>query len=53
MKRASVSEFIRMKPDPAQGSRLTAWELQQSGIDVTTICDNMAAVMMQEGKSIW
>ena len=33
-----------------QGSRLTAWELQQSGIDVTTICDNMAAVMMQEGK---
>ena len=33
-----------------QGSRLTAWELQQSGIDVTAICDNMAAVMMQEGK---
>jgi len=33
-----------------QGSRLTAWELQRSGIDVTTICDNMAAVMMQEGK---
>ena len=30
-----------------QGSRLTAWELQRSGLDVTTICDNMAAAMMQ------
>lgn len=26
-----------------QGSRLTAWELQQSGVDVTLITDNMAA----------
>ncbi len=33
-----------------QGSRLTAWELQQAGIDVTTICDNMAAQVMREGK---
>ena len=33
-----------------QGSRLTAWELQQSGIDVVTICDNMAAQVMKEGK---
>ena len=32
-----------------QGSRLTAWELQQAGIDVTTITDNMAAFMMQQG----
>lgn len=32
-----------------QGSRLTAWELQQAGIDVWTITDNMAASMMQEG----
>ena len=30
-----------------QGSRLTAWELSQSGIDVTTICDNMAGVVMK------
>jgi methylthioribose-1-phosphate isomerase len=32
-----------------QGSRLTAWELQQAGIDVTTITDNMAAFIMQQG----
>jgi len=33
-----------------QGSRLTAWELQKAGIDATLICDNMAAVVMREGK---
>lgn len=33
-----------------QGSRLTAWELKRSGVDVTTICDNMAAQVMREGK---
>jgi methylthioribose-1-phosphate isomerase len=33
-----------------QGARLTAWELQQRGLDVTLICDNMAAQVMKEGK---
>ncbi len=33
-----------------QGSRLTAWELQQAGVEVTTICDNMAAQGMREGR---
>lgn len=33
-----------------QGARLTAWELQKSGIDVTLICDNMAAMVMRQGK---
>ena len=33
-----------------QGSRLTAWELARAGVDVTTICDNMAAQVMREGK---
>jgi methylthioribose-1-phosphate isomerase len=33
-----------------QGSRLTAWELNQAGVDVTAICDNMAAQVMKEGK---
>ncbi len=33
-----------------QGSRLTAWELQQQGIDVTLICDSMAAQVMREGR---
>jgi len=32
-----------------QGARLTAWELQQAGVDVTLICDNMAAHLMSEG----
>ncbi len=33
-----------------QGARLTAWELKQKGLDVTVICDNMAASLMQQGK---
>ncbi|MCF7955054.1 MAG: S-methyl-5-thioribose-1-phosphate isomerase [Phycisphaerae bacterium] len=33
-----------------QGGRLTAWELTQAGVDVTLICDNMAATVMKEGK---
>lgn len=33
-----------------QGSRLTAWELQKSGVSVITICDNMAAQVMKEGR---
>jgi methylthioribose-1-phosphate isomerase len=33
-----------------QGARLTAWELMQAGIDVTLICDNMAASLMKAGK---
>jgi methylthioribose-1-phosphate isomerase len=32
-----------------QGARLTAWELQSAGIDVTLITDNMAASMMARG----
>lgn len=31
-----------------QGSRLTAWELYQSGVDVTVICDNMAATVLRQ-----
>jgi methylthioribose-1-phosphate isomerase len=33
-----------------QGARLTAWELRQRGIDVTLICDSMAAQVMREGR---
>src|SRR5205085_12660263 len=32
-----------------QGARLTAWELQQEGIDVTLITDNMAGHFFQQG----
>ena len=33
-----------------QGARLTAWELQRSGIPVTLICDNMAGYLMSLGE---
>ena len=33
-----------------QGARLTAWELQQSGVDLKVICDNMAAAVMRQEK---
>lgn len=33
-----------------QGARLTAWELMQSGVDVTLICDNMAGFVMSQKK---
>ena len=32
-----------------QGARLTAWELQQDGIDVRVACDNACALLMQKG----
>jgi len=32
-----------------QGARLTAFELQQAGVDVTLICDNMAGTVMNKG----
>lgn len=33
-----------------QGARLTAYELNKAGIDVTLICDNMASIVMKQGK---
>lgn len=33
-----------------QGSRLSAYELSKAGIDTTVICDNMASIVMKEGK---
>ena len=32
-----------------QGARLTSWELNKAGVDVTLICDNMAATVMKKG----
>ncbi len=32
-----------------QGARLTSWELDRAGIDVTLICDNMAQTVMHKG----
>jgi len=33
-----------------QGARLTAYELDRAGINCTLICDNMASIVMSEGK---
>jgi len=33
-----------------QGARLTAFELDRAGVDCTLICDNMASIVMSEGK---
>ncbi|MEZ6048052.1 MAG: S-methyl-5-thioribose-1-phosphate isomerase [Planctomycetaceae bacterium] len=33
-----------------QGARLTSWELQNHGIDVTLICDSMAGWVMKEKR---
>lgn len=32
-----------------QGARLTAFELYSAGVDVTLLCDNMSASLMQQG----
>jgi methylthioribose-1-phosphate isomerase len=33
-----------------QGARLTTFELYKAGVDTTLICDNMASIVMREGK---
>ncbi len=33
-----------------QGARLTAWELNRAGIDVTVLCDNAAATILRSGQ---
>ncbi len=45
-----IKVFVGETRPLLQGSRLTAWELLQAGIDTTVICDNMAAAVMKEGK---
>lgn len=32
-----------------QGARLTSYELEEAGVDVTLICDNMASIVMSKG----
>jgi len=32
-----------------QGARLTTWELDKAGVDVTLICDNMVSSVMKKG----
>ena len=45
-----ISVFADETRPLLQGARLTAWELQQVGVPVTLITDNMAASVMAQGK---
>jgi methylthioribose-1-phosphate isomerase len=46
----SIAVFADETRPYLQGARLTTWELQQDGIDVTLITDNMAGHFFQQGK---
>jgi len=42
--------FVSETRPVMQGSRLSTWELKRQGINVTLICDNVAAWLMQQGR---
>ena len=44
-----IKVFVDETRPLLQGARLTTWELKREGIDVTLICDNMAASLMEKG----
>ncbi len=46
----SVVVFADETRPVLQGARLTAWELVRDGIATTVIADNMAAVLMRQGR---
>lgn len=46
----AVSVFALETRPLLQGARLTAYELTESGIDTTVICDNTAAFVMASGR---
>ena len=46
----SIAVFADETRPYLQGARLTAWELQKEGVDVTLITDNMAGHFFQQGK---
>lgn len=48
--RKRIHVFVDETRPVLQGARLTTWELLKEGIDVTLICDNMAASLMRNGK---
>ena len=46
----NVKIFVNETRPLLQGARLTAWELQKEGFDVTVIADNTAGSLIREGK---
>ena len=49
-KGANFRVFVDETRPLLQGARLTAWELTQAGLEVTLLCDNMAASLMSQGQ---
>lgn len=45
-----IHAFVDETRPLLQGSRLTAWELLKRGVPATLICDNMAGMVMRQGK---
>jgi methylthioribose-1-phosphate isomerase len=45
-----IKVFVDETRPLLQGARLTTWELLREKIDVTLICDNMAASLMKKGE---
>jgi len=45
-----IKVFVNETRPLLQGARLSTWELLREKIDVTLICDNMAAHFMKKGK---
>ncbi len=46
----NIHVFVDETRPLLQGARLTAYELQKNDIDATLICDNMASIVMKQGK---
>lgn len=46
----NIKVFVDETRPLLQGARLTTWELLKEKIDVTLICDNMAASLMKKGE---
>ncbi len=49
-RRKKIFVFVDETRPRCQGSRLTAWELLQEGIDHTIIVDNAAGYFMEKGE---
>ena len=45
-----IKVFVSETRPLLQGARLTSWELEKNGVDVTLICDSMAAALMKKGE---
>ncbi|KAA8492967.1 Methylthioribose-1-phosphate isomerase 1 [Porphyridium purpureum] len=50
VRKKSIHVYVDETRPRLQGARLTAWELMACQIPMTLICDNMAAMLMRQGK---